>query len=50
VDDRPIIAVDVDLFDARDCVHCEFLQRRLEFLIIGGSRLVDDLLLAARSA
>lgn len=48
MDDGAVLADHVHLLNARNIVDRHFLQRRLQLLVVGGSRLVDDLLLAAR--
>lgn len=49
--DNSAIALDhVDLFDARNGVHADFLQYRLQFLVVGAWCLVQHLLLASRCA
>lgn len=45
-----VVLDEVHLLDALDLIHSQFLQRRLQLLIIGCSGLVDDLLLASGSA
>jgi len=50
VDDGAIVLDDVHLLDAGNCVYRQLLERRLQLLVVGGGRGVDDLLLAARGA
>jgi len=47
VDDGAIVLDDVHLLDAGDRVHRQLLQGRLQLLVVGGGRGVDNLLLAA---
>lgn len=48
MDDGTVVTDHVHLLDARNRVHRQLLQRRLQLLVIGGGRLVDNLLLATR--
>jgi len=50
VNHREVILDDVDLLDARDSAHRQLLEGALQLLVVGGRRLVHDLLLPPRSA